>query len=359
MGTCSLVGLCGVAVAQQPNEPLKDRFMDTVRLGIRYQVQEFHTLNQKLAESCNCDAGQRLRERSLQGITVSVLEPLTGHWSVGGDFGASFGKVMNDSRNYTRYSFVQMRAEGFYHLFDQKTKLRPYLSGGLQLAANSRKALFGLPVGAGLRYSLAKGGTLHVQAAYDGGMGSAIAKSMITNIGFHVPLYRRNKQLEAPLQPSYDELMMAKSVESGSSAVVMTETAAPVQQVSPVVPVQPASIAENKGPEQLLRIVYFDTDKHSLEKTETSKVLSEVYAFLKKHPGSKAYLSGHTDNVLGQGYNIALSKRRVDAVWAWLRANGISSTRIALAHYGKQQPATGNESEGGRSGNRRVEIMVK
>ena len=108
-----------------------------------------------------------------------------------------------------------------------------------------------------------------------------------------------------------------------------------------------------------MRIVYFDTDKYSLEKTETSKVLSEVYEFLRKYPDARANLSGHTDGVLGRVYNMILSRRRVEAVAAWLVKNGIDRGRIRTAYFGKEVPATGNESEGGRSGNRRVEIMVR
>ncbi len=356
----------GVAGAQQIN-PLvtKNRFLDTVRIGIRYQAQEFHTLNQKLADNCNCDESLRLNERSLQGIVVSILEPLNNtRWALGADFGASFGRVMNDERNYQRYSFVQMRVESFYHLFDETSKLRPYLSGGVQLAANSRRGLFGVPVGAGVRYSLAKGGTLHVQTTYDGGMGSAIAKNMITNIGFHVPLYKRNKQIDAPIQLSYDQLVKTKVIDSSTVVMAKVEAVTPTvtQQVpiqAPATPVVVPFTIETKAPEQLYRIVYFDTDKYSLNKTETSKVLSEVYAFLRKHPGKKAYLVGHTDAVLAQDYNLILSKNRVKAVANWLAENGIAPSRITSSYLGKQNPATSNESEGGRSGNRRVEIFIK
>ena len=354
----------GVAGAQQIN-PLvtKNRFLDTVRIGVRYQVQEFHTLNQKLADNCNCDESLRLNERSLQGIVVSILEPLNNtRWALGADFGASFGRVMDDNRNYQRYSFVQMRVERFYHLFDETSKLRPYLSGGVLLAANSRRGLFGLPVGAGVRYSLAKGGTLHVQTTYDGGMGSAIAKNMITNIGFHVPLYKRNKQIDAPIQLSYDQLVKTKQVDTTTllTAKVQVEQA-PLAQAQQVV--QPTTVVQSlpsdKGPEQLYRIVYFDTDKYSLNKTETSKVLSEAYFFLKKHPEVNANLTGHTDGVLGRLYNMILSKKRVQAVANWLIKNGIASERITTNYYGKQNPATSNDNEGGRSGNRRVEIFIK
>ena len=110
---------------------------------------------------------------------------------------------------------------------------------------------------------------------------------------------------------------------------------------------------------ELLRIVYFDTDKHSLNKIETSKVLAEVEAFAKQYPDSKISLTGHTDAILDEAYNLALSKRRVQAVFEWLKSRGISVDRISTAFSGKSEPATSNDTESGRAANRRVVIMVK
>ncbi len=349
----------GVQAQQSSQVVSRDRFLDTVRLGMRYQVQEFHTLNQKLAESCNCDEGQKLQERSLQGIGVSLFEPLNGRWALGADFGASFGKVMDDARNYKRYSLVQIRTEAIYHLFGPEVKLRPYLSGGVQLVANFHKTFFGFPVGAGLRYSLAKGGYLHVQAAYDNGIGKSLAKSVITNIGFHVPLNKRKELQPGYVQPSYP-VYRIQPTETTNEAV--TEQPKPVfaQVQPPVQPVvTPPAVQPQKVTEQLYRVVYFDIDKFNIDMIETNKVLSEVYAFMRDHPQSRALLSGHTDGLLGNQYNLNLSKNRAEVVAAWLKRNGILANRITISYYGKNTPATGNETPAGRSGNRRVEILVK
>jgi outer membrane protein OmpA-like peptidoglycan-associated protein len=67
----------------------------------------------------------------------------------------------------------------------------------------------------------------------------------------------------------------------------------------------------------------------------------------------------HIPVVLGRLYNMILSKKRVQAVANWLIKNGIAPSRITSSYLGKQNPATSNESEGGRSGNRRVEIFIK
>jgi outer membrane protein OmpA-like peptidoglycan-associated protein len=345
------LGLVNLVSVQAQTE-VKNKFLDTLRLGIRYQVQEFHTLNQKLLDNCNCDESLRLKERSLQGISASIYEPLTNNWAVGADLGGTFGTVMDDFRNYKNYSFVQMRVESFYHFFNEKVKLRPYLSGSVQLVANPRKAFFSLPLGAGIRYQLMRGGYIHIQTAYDRGFSSELAKNMITNIGFHVPLHKRK---EHKSEPSNYVINPAGTPPSFAAKPVVAP-AAPVILAIPVVPVQ---VEEPLVLEQLVRIVYFDTDKYSLNKLETSKVLAEVDAFAKKYPNVQIYLTGHTDSVLDEAYNLALSKKRVQAVLTWLIQKGIASNRISSSFYGESTPATSNDGPGGKAGNRRVEIIVK
>jgi len=332
----------------------KNKFLDTLRVGIRYQVQEFHSLNQKLLDNCNCDEGLRLKERALQAISASFYEPVTNHFSVGGDLGGAFGTVMDDNRNYNKYTFVQMRAESFLNFFSVDTKLRPYLSGGVQLVANASQALVSVPVGAGLRYQLMKGGYVHIQTAYDRGFSPKLAKNMITNVGFHVPLYKRKEYKENASSALYTAKndATAKAAASAAAAAASSANSAMAPSVAPVtqlIPVKP----------ELLRIVYFDTDKYSLNKSETAKVLAEVEAFANRYPEIPIYLTGHTDSVLDNDYNIALSKKRVDAVLDWLKRKGISEKRVTISYKGKSSPATSNDNAAGRAGNRRVEILIK
>jgi outer membrane protein OmpA-like peptidoglycan-associated protein len=339
-------------VSVQAQTKVKDKFLDTLRLGMRYQVQEFHLLNQKLSDNCNCDESLRLKERSLQGISVSLYEPLTKNWAFGADIGAAiFGTVMDDKRNYTRDGFFQMRAESFYNFFNPKSKLRPYLSGSIQMVANASQAFLSLPLGAGLRYQLMKGGYIHIQTAYDRGFSSKLAKNMITNVGFHLPLYKR-KEYKAEIS---NYIINPAGTPPTYAAKPAVSTPAPV---SPT-PTALVQVKEPKLPEQLVRFVYFDTDKYSLNKLETSKVLAEVDAFAKKYPNVQIYLTGHTDSVLDEAYNLALSKKRVQAVLTWLIQKDIAFNRISSSFFGEAKPATSNDGPGGKAGNRRVEIIVK
>jgi outer membrane protein OmpA-like peptidoglycan-associated protein len=324
----------------------KDKFLDTLSLGIRYQVQEFHTLNQKLLENCNCDESLRLNERALQGISASLYKPLSKLWSLGADLGGTYGTVMDDNRNYKKYSFGQMRIESFFHLLGPKMKLRPYLSASVHLIANPKQAFFSLPLGAGFRYQLMRGGNLHIQTAYDRGISPKLAKNMITNVGFHVPLYKRRESNEKKGSALYVANQTEKRPASTSSSSTPGQSSAEL-------------LASQSLKPELVRFVYFDTDKHSLNKLETTKVLKEVNAFVKQYPDVQIYLKGHTDSVLDDDYNMALSKRRVQAVFNWLKNQGIAAERISTEFFGKSEPATSNDNAFGRAANRRVVILVK
>ncbi len=90
---------------------------------------------------------------------------------------------------------------------------------------------------------------------------------------------------------------------------------------------------------------------------ESSAVLEEIAGLLRGQPELELIIEGHTDNVGGADNNLALSRRRADAVKLWLvdRA-GIAELRLTTAGYGLTRPIADNTSEEGRAKNRRVEL---
>jgi outer membrane protein OmpA-like peptidoglycan-associated protein len=351
--------LINLAIAQTE---VKNRFLDTLNLGIRFQVQEFHTLNQKFDDNCYCDESLPLKDRALKGIGISFLEPLTNHWSLGADLGGSFGRIIDDHRIYKSYTFVQMRVESFYHLFDSKTRLRPYLSGSIQLATNQNKALISLPLGAGLRFKLNSGGSLHLQTAYDHGLSHALAKNMITNIGFHVPLFKRkasNVSGVSLYESNNLKPVSYKLPEEIKSTPTSAQMAQNNQVSSQAEPTSSASQIVNSVAKQLVRTIYFDTDKNELNNSATDKVMLEVLAFMAENKLVRVYLHAHTDDVQSETYNLLLSKSRADATAEKLIKQGISQDRIDVKYYGESIPLASNLYESGRAVNRRVEIVVK
>lgn len=87
--------------------------------------------------------------------------------------------------------------------------------------------------------------------------------------------------------------------------------------------------------------------------------LAALAAFLDARPGVRIVLVGHTDTVGSLEANIALSRRRAEAVRARLvEAHGVDGARIDARGVGYLAPAVANDSEAGRETNRRVEAVL-
>ncbi len=79
--------------------------------------------------------------------------------------------------------------------------------------------------------------------------------------------------------------------------------------------------------------VFFDFDKSKL-RPEAVDTLKQFVAFAKKENVSKIRVVGHTDTVGSKAYNLALSKRRAEAVKAFLVANGIPAAGVTTEGVG-------------------------
>lgn len=88
-------------------------------------------------------------------------------------------------------------------------------------------------------------------------------------------------------------------------------------------------------------------------------VLDRLAALLKRCPGSKVEIGGHTDNVGGDEDNLVLSQRRADSVLKYLRGEGVAASRLSAVGYGAKKPVASNDEEEGRAENRRIELLLK
>ncbi|MEN4053620.1 MULTISPECIES: OmpA family protein [Sulfurimonas] len=100
-------------------------------------------------------------------------------------------------------------------------------------------------------------------------------------------------------------------------------------------------------------------------KTGSDKILKNSYAevqrfaeFLKKNPGYKVKIIGHTDSIGKAVTNMALSIKRAQAVKAALVAEGIDASRIVATGRGELDPIESNRTKEGRKANRRIEIKL-
>jgi OmpA-OmpF porin, OOP family len=103
--------------------------------------------------------------------------------------------------------------------------------------------------------------------------------------------------------------------------------------------------------------ILFDTAKADI-KPESKAALEEIAKLLKAEPNFKLRVVGHTDNQGGLDSNIALSKRRAEAVNAALAAqHGIAAARLSAFGVADLAPVASNADEAGRAKNRRVELV--
>lgn len=89
----------------------------------------------------------------------------------------------------------------------------------------------------------------------------------------------------------------------------------------------------------------------------SNKDLVKIYNLLIQAENSKLTIVGHTDNVGNSEANLALSKSRAQAVVDYLKQKGIPENRFQLIDgKGQNEPVADNNSESGKSKNRRVVI---
>ena len=97
------------------------------------------------------------------------------------------------------------------------------------------------------------------------------------------------------------------------------------------------------------KAIILSASKPSLD--ELSKVMLENESF-------NLLISGHTDNVGKAQTNLSLSKRRAEAVEAYLIAKGVDKARMTVKYFGETTPIADNNTAEGRQKNRRVEMKI-
>ncbi len=106
-----------------------------------------------------------------------------------------------------------------------------------------------------------------------------------------------------------------------------------------------------------LRIT-FDFDRSSIRKSE-EPTLRKLVEILNTWPGAKVAISGHTDSIGDDYYNMALSDRRMKSVMRFLSRHGVDARRFFMpVAYGESKPLADNSTEAGRARNRRVDFTI-
>ncbi|MGY4677264.1 porin OmpA [Pasteurella sp. P03HT] len=113
--------------------------------------------------------------------------------------------------------------------------------------------------------------------------------------------------------------------------------------------------------------VTFGFDKADL-KPAAQNVLDGIYGEIAQLKAASVAVSGYTDRLGADAYNLKLSQRRADTVANYLVAKGVAQNAIMATGHGEANPVTGNKCDAvkGRKAliacladDRRVEIAVK
>ena len=137
-------------------------------------------------------------------------------------------------------------------------------------------------------------------------------------------------------------------------------TATGAADVTVVIPPPPPAPVMPKAAERFcdkpsVVVVEFDTNKSDI-KTKYDEDLNKLGTFLKEWLKAKGEISGHTDNVGTDKYNIKLSQRRAASVKKYLEDKfNIAPERLTTEGYGESKPIASNKTKEGRQLNRRIE----
>ncbi|HSH50767.1 MAG TPA: OmpA family protein, partial [Bacteroidales bacterium] len=111
------------------------------------------------------------------------------------------------------------------------------------------------------------------------------------------------------------------------------------------------------GEKIILRNIFYATDSYELMDKSVAE-LDKLTKFLEDNPDLEIEISGHTDSVGTNEYNLTLSEKRAQSVVKYLINQGISIKRLTYKGYGEEQPVDTNETDEGRANNRRTEIKI-
>ena len=117
------------------------------------------------------------------------------------------------------------------------------------------------------------------------------------------------------------------------------------------------AVVEAEAPKIILKNIFFETGSAELLSKSEGEI-TKLVNLLNDNPSLKIKILGHTDNVGSESANLKLSAERAKAVYDKLLARSIDRNRLQYEGKGESLPIAENETEEGRSINRRTEFFI-
>jgi hypothetical protein len=114
----------------------------------------------------------------------------------------------------------------------------------------------------------------------------------------------------------------------------------------------------------VLNSILFDFESHTLNEAAAEEA-GRILSAMKNNPEIKLELTGHTDEVGADEYNLRLSERRAQSIADYLTNHGINEERIRVIASGEIEPIAinkyedGTDSPEGRRLNRHVSLKFE
>lgn len=103
--------------------------------------------------------------------------------------------------------------------------------------------------------------------------------------------------------------------------------------------------------------IFFEYKSSTLAQ-ESFIELDRIVDEMEENETMEIEIEGHTDNKGSPEYNVKLSTQRAEIVRQYLINKQVAANRVKSVGYGEEKPIAENETEDGRSINRRVEFTV-
>lgn len=109
--------------------------------------------------------------------------------------------------------------------------------------------------------------------------------------------------------------------------------------------------------EDLKTRIHFAFDKSDLT-NESRSILKRKSEIMEVYPNLTLVIEGHCDERGTVEYNLALGDRRARAAYEYLKALGVSESRLSIVSFGEEKPLDPGHDESAWSMNRRDEFRV-
>lgn len=159
-----------------------------------------------------------------------------------------------------------------------------------------------------------------------------------------LPAPPEQKEAAEQTNPSVEQKNEEKMSDLAESARVAT------QDKGKNIQVQPLHLFEK-------HIIPFSSDTNYPLSTSL-KDLDMLVESLLQQPQFKILITGYSDSIGNESYNMKLSEFRANTVKSFLIGKGLPESRIKAEGLGSQNPLASNDSLSGRIANRRVEIEI-